>query len=319
MQITAIVPNWNGGERLLRVLADAASQTLKPERLLVIDNASTDRSDSRAEANGAEVIRLETNTGFAHAVNAGIRAAVTPGIAVLNNDIELAPDYLERLAAAIDSGAAFATGKILSKRTGHMIDGSFDLTCLGRTPWRCGAERQDSAVWNRPRAIHSPPWTAALFRRDLFDRIGLLDERFESYLEDVDFGIRCGLAGVEGKYEPKAVAWHWGSATLGAWHPGTVRRIARNQVWLARKYPPRRWLSRTGWDTVLAQSLWAGVVLRRGQFFPWLRGKWQGLTANIPVESRDGDAVLKQDEALLETLQRATGPDLYWRLYFALH
>ena len=58
--------------------------------------------------------------------------------------------------------------------------------------------------------------TAALFHRSLFDRVGFLDERFESYLEDVDFGIRCSLQGLSGIYVPEAVCWHGGSATRGA-------------------------------------------------------------------------------------------------------
>jgi len=63
---------------------------------------------------------------------------------------------------------------------------------------------------------------AAIFRKELFDRLGALDERFESYLEDIDFGIRCATAGLTGIYVPEAVAYHTGSATLGRWHPTTV-------------------------------------------------------------------------------------------------
>ena len=83
------------------------------------------------------------------------------------------------------------------------------------------------------------PATAALFRADLFRRVGTFDATFESYLEDVDFGLRCALAGFSGAYVPDAVAYHWGSASLGPWNPEVVRLIARNQSYLvAKHYPP---------------------------------------------------------------------------------
>jgi GT2 family glycosyltransferase len=317
-EITALIPNYNGGERLLRVLADLARQSLRASRVLVIDNGSTDASDAEAERAGAGLLRLGENTGFARAVNAGLRASLTPLVAVLNNDIEMAEDYLERLAQATQSGARFATGKILQKRQPGRMDGSFDLPCLGRTAWRCGWGDLESHLWNRGRNIHSPPWTAVLFRREVFDRVGLLDERFESYLEDIDFGIRCALAGVVGQYVPEAVACHWGSATLGAWHPDTVQRISRNQVYLARKYPPDGWRAR--WCVVLAQLMWGGVALRHGQLGSWLRGKREGLqTAGVARESASADQVLESAEQLMRELQRAGGSDWYWKLYFALH
>ena len=121
------------------------------------------------------------------------------------------------------------------------------------------------------------PWTAALFRAGLFERVGLLEAGFESHLEDVDFGLRCATRGLVGLYVPEAVAWHQGSAALGRWHPETVRLIARNQfLLLARHYPGRlvlRWL----WPILVAQLLWFGVALRHRAGCAWLRGKWHGV------------------------------------------
>src|SRR6185436_12218966 len=120
-------------------------------------------------------------------------------------------------------------------------------------------------------------WTAALFRAELFRKAGLLDESFESYLEDVDFGLRCSALGLEGSYIPQAVAWHRGSASLGRWHSKTVRLISRNQVLLLARHYPRRLLVRAAWPILVAQLLWGVVALRHGCGFAWLRGKLQGL------------------------------------------
>jgi len=317
--VTAIIPNWNGGERLLRVINDLARQTLKPERVLVVDNASTDSSAQEAERQGATVMRLKGNRGFAHAVNLGWQATGTPLVTILNNDVELEADWLGHLLAAMKSGAWFATGKILQARRTDLIDATFDLVCRGGCAWRCGSGKPDNRIWNERQAIQSAPFTALLLRTELFHQVGGLDERFESYLEDVDFGLRCALAGYEGVYAPEAVARHWGSATLGLWHPETTRLIARNQIFLASKYCTRdSW----PWATVVAQLLWGLVALRHGAFAGWVRGKWEGLHADIewkqPGDEIQIREIFRRHEDRIHELQSATGSEWYWRLYFAL-
>jgi GT2 family glycosyltransferase len=155
------------------------------------------------------------------------------------------------------------------------------------------------------------PATAAVYRRGLFDRVGFFDEGFESYLEDVELGLRCALAECRGEYEPCAVAWHHGSATLGAWHPDTVRRLARNQMRLAARY--------TGltWPVLAGQALWGLVALRHGRFGAWLCGKREGWRARPPFE-RPARALLAASEDRILAMQRASGWDTYWRAYFLL-
>ncbi len=111
----------------------------------------------------------------------------------------------------------------------------------------------------------------------MFERVGFLDERFESYLEDVDFGLRCAEAGFGGLYVPEAVAYHQGSATLGRWHPDTVRRISRNQVLLVAKHYPPNWILRYGWPVFIAQALWGFIALRHGALLSYVAGKADGL------------------------------------------
>src|SRR5262249_38839758 len=135
----------------------------------------------------------------------------------------------------------------------------------------------DSAEFSLRRRIWFPPGTAALFRAELFRRIGTFDERFESYLEDVDLGVRCAVAGLGGWYVPEAIAWHRGSASLGRWHPDTVRRISRNQVFLVAKHYPIGLFFRFFWPILIGQGLWGLVALQHGAGWPWLRGKFAGL------------------------------------------
>jgi GT2 family glycosyltransferase len=324
--VTVVVPNWNRGDLLSGLIAALKKQTSPISELLVVDNGSTDASVETARAQGARVIEMGSNSGFSRAVNCGILSAETPWVAIVNNDVQPAPDWLEQLLlGAQDRAVWFATGKLLEDGPAGRLDGTFDTVCRGACSWRAGKGRLDSAAWETLRPIRMAPMTAALFRKELFDRVGLLDERFESYLEDVDFGLRCAARGLGGVYVPGAVAFHSGSATLGAWSPDTVRRLARNQLWLVAKHFPAPWIKRYGWPVLVAQTFWGLLALSHGTGLAWLRGKWEGLRQFGQVRDDASAtrldeiaAVLDESEQELLTLQRQTGPDLFWRLYSAL-
>ncbi len=320
MSISAIVPVWNGRELLERLLASLEAQTQAARELLVVDNGSTDGAPELARQRGARVIPMGRNAGFAAAVNRGIGESRGEWIAVLNSDVELAPDYFARLVA-VDGW--FATGKILAQRGTSRIDATFDALCRGGAAWRVGSGRADGPAFSSARQIWSAPWTAALFRAELFQRVGLLEESFESYLEDVDFGLRCAAQGLAGRYVPEALAWHRGSATLGRWHPETVRRIARNQLLLLARHYPAEILVRWSWPIFVAQFLWGVVAFRHGAGLAWLRGEWQGLrrffaARGQALDPKVLDSVLRTNERLIREVQTSTGFDLYWKLYFLL-
>lgn len=327
MNVTAIVPNWNGGRYLGPMLESCAGQGFA--RIVVVDNGSTDGSDAEAERAGAEVLRLGQNLGFAAAVNAGVAKTSTEAVAILNNDIVLSPGWLQALLQAWDRhpGAWFACGKILMASDPGRIDGTFDLTSRAGCSWRAGQGRRDAPVWNEERTIGCASMTATVFRRTLFDRVGKLDERFESYLEDIDFGLRCARGGYSGVYAPEAVARHWGSATLGVWHGETVRRLSRNQIFLIAKHFPANWGWRSGWPVLAGQLLWGLVTLRHQTFVPWVIGKWQGMRAYgkirgserlLAADSLALDAILSDQENSIRQLQKQCTFDTYWKLYFAL-
>ncbi len=322
MSLAAIVPVWNGRPLLEKLLASLARQTLRADELVVVDNGSTDGAPEAARAHGARVIGMGHNAGFAAAVNRGIRETRAGWVAVLNSDVELAPDYFELLTA---TDAWFASGKILQANCPERIDGTFDLVCRGGTPWRAGNGCADGPAWANRRTVYSVPWTAAVFRSTVFEKTGLLEERFESYLEDVDFGLRCAALGLAGEYVPQAVAWHRGSAALGRWHPETVRRMSRNQVWLMARHYSNGDLFRCWWTAAVAQSLWGLVALRHGTGLAWLRGKVEGVGKSSEVRrectvSHQAGILqqLRENDVLIRKLQAELGWDFYWRMYFLL-
>jgi len=317
--VTAVVPTWNQAALVAQVVRALKRQSAPPGRILVVDDGSTDGAGEAARSLGAETIRFDENRGFAAAVNAGIRAVETPWVAIVNNDVELAADWLDRLCARMqEPDVWFAAGKLLKAANPALLDGAFDLPCRGGLAWRAGWGMLDGEKWNQPRRIRSAPLTAVLLRRELFDRVGLLDEAFGSYLEDVDFGIRCALRGFGGVYEPGAVAWHRGSATLGEWSAQVVRLLARNQVLLAAKYRTRGAV----WPTLVGQALWTLMAFRHGAGWSCLRGKWEGLSLcrRIPVETAASEGLARLFEACEGEIREIQSgrAGLFWRLYFAL-
>jgi GT2 family glycosyltransferase len=154
-----------------------------------------------------------------------------------------------------------------------------------------------------------------VFRRDVFGLAGYLDERLESYLEDVDFSIRCSIHGIVGVYLPRAVSHHVGSASLGLWSSRQVFLIARNHGALITKYGGSR-------KTLVAQLLWGLLALRHGTFFAWLKGYRRSAgvePVDLSAEERARlQTALSQQEKEIRELQKATGQDTYWKLYFLL-
>jgi GT2 family glycosyltransferase len=324
MKVAAVVPHWNRRDLLQTLLANLAQQARPFDEIIVVDNGSTDDSDDVAERAGARVIRLGSNFGFAAAVNRGIESTKADWIAILNNDVTLAPDWLTTLLARIEKDAEneqawFATGKTLSTNDRNRIDGTFDAISRGACAYRCGSGKPDAPFWNQPRRIRMAPMTAALFRRRLFEEIGSLDEGFESYLEDVDFGIRCAIHERWGIYVPKAIAYHQGSSTWGQWNKYSVRLIARNQLLLTAKHFDG--LSR--WPIVAGQLLWGFLALCHGCAGAYLQGKMAGMreARSIPAQRPASDqikAFIRESENTILEVQRHTGFDRYWRAYFWL-
>jgi len=322
--VAAVIPTWNRAGLVRSVLVNLSSQNRPPDRVIVVDNGSTDDTQAVTRELGAECIALEANLGFAAAVNQGIQQTNTDWVLILNNDVLLEPDWLDRLLSAADeTGASFAVGKLLQPDGKNRLDGSWDLVSRGAYAWRCGYHRADGLVWSIRRSIALAPMTAALFHRRVFEKVGLLETRFESYYEDVDFGIRCALAGFSGVYEPAAVAVHLGKATYGKRAARVYLLSARNQVLLLAKHYPAQTLRRFAWPILVGQTLSLLAATRQGHPIAALRGKWQALRRwpgfrHQVSSSAAIEAAMTASEREILAIQRASGFDIYWRLYFSL-
>ncbi len=321
-RVSAVIPHWNRRDLLETLLASIHAQSRPFDQIIVADNGSTDGSVELASGLGARVLRLGRNLGFAAAVNQGIKACDADWVAILNNDVTLSSNWLLTVMDAAESQHVFfASGKLLRTSDPSTLDGTFDEIARSACACRCGAGRPDTPLWNQPRPIRLAPMTAAVFRRDLFTEVGFLDESFGSYLEDIDFGLRCALAGRGGIYVPTAVGYHRGSSTLGTWNSDTVRYLARNQVLLAAKY----FRGEPLWPILAGQLLWGCVALRHGRGWSYLRGKIAGLRlARSLLSGYRQDSlyslrtILEASEKEILELETQSGFSWYWRAYFWL-
>ncbi len=300
---------------LERLLDSIGRQTLRFTEVVVIDNASIDGAADLAESRGYRVIRMGENAGFARAVNRGWQAAATEWVAILNSDVELDACWLDRLAGGVGE-SAFATGMILDAARRDVIDGTYDLVSRAACAWRAG-HGAPASEGRLPSTVAITSGTACVFRRDILERLGGFDERYGSYLEDVDLGLRCMREGLAGAYVPDAIAYHHGSATLGRWNPQVVRLIARNQLLLIARHYDRALFRSCFWPIVAGQLLWGLVALRHGRGLSWVAGKIEGL-AGFRLEAPPSPRLRAFLEASESEMRRRATTDPYWRWYFRL-
>lgn len=267
-----IVLNWNGRHLLEECLDSVLSQTFRDFETIVVDNGSTDGSvDFLNEGWGRKIntIALSSNEGFAGGNNAGIRASGGRWIILLNNDTAVDPGWLSALAAAIGRHleAGMFTPKILNYYRRDEIDNTGHLIYPdGLARGRHRLEKDDGRFDEEGEAAW-PSGCAGVYRKEMLDGIGLLDETFFAYGEDVDLGLRARWAGWACFYVPDAVVYHKYSATVGSYSPQKAFLVERNRLWILFKNFPAR--------EILLSPLYTAY-----RYWMHLRGVWSGKGAS---------------------------------------
>ena len=327
MTVSFIIPSWNQRELLASALRSVRALR-KPQgcavETIVVDNGSNDGSAESAEAAGVRVLRQTSNLGVSRAFNVGIAEARGEYVALLNNDVELAEDWLVRLLEAFEPDCWFAAGKTLDFADRSRIDGAGDAVCRGGAAWRLGHGRADGPEFEQRKRTFFPSATATIYRRELFERLGGFEEAFFAYLEDVEMGLRAAGMGLEGVYEPVARAYHRGSATGVSWSPQMVRWMTAHQLLLLAKHYPGGLLWRYARPIAAAQGLWGAMAFSRGRGLSWAAGlldgvrRWRELRNPRREHAGRLAAALEAAEREIARVQRATGWDGYWKWYFRL-
>lgn len=268
--ISVVILNFNGKRYLEKCLSSLESQTYRDFEVIVVDNASSDGSVDFLEAQfpWVRIIENEKNLGFAGGTNSGIRRAEGEYILTLNNDTQVDRRFLECLVGPMqsDKGVGMCAAKML------LPDGRINSTgiCLSRSgaAWDRGMFESDRGQYNSHEEIFGACAGAALYRKEMLREIGLFDEDFFLYMEDVDLAVRAKLAGWKCIYVPEAVVYHHHGGTAGFGSDLAVYYGNRNVIWYAVKDFP------TG--LLLASLPW--IVGRNLAVIPYYALRGQGKT-----------------------------------------
>jgi GT2 family glycosyltransferase len=308
--VSVVIPNWNGAHHLPVCLDALRAQTYPSLEVLVVDNASTDGSQALLAGQYPEVrlLTLPRNLGLTGANNAGFRDARGEILVSLNNDTEVDPHFVEALVEALlaHPEAGMAASKMLLFDRRDTIHSAGDGYGLDGIPFNRGVWQRDEGQFDEPGWIFGGCGGAVAYRRAMLDEIGLFDETFFMYCEDVDLNWRAQLAGWRCWYTPGAVVYHKLSATGGG--PIASFYTGRNTLWvIAKNYPEP--LMRRHWRRIVA----AQATVTRDALRAWrgeaaqarLRGQIAGL-ASWPRMRRRGAAVRHASGTGIESLLRQT-------------
>lgn len=239
-RIDIIIPTWNGQDVLMPCLASLAGQTCRDFDVTVVDDGSTDGTVDAVHQGypGVRVIALERNQGFCAAVNTGITATSNELIFLLNNDMTLMPDCLAQLVATLEHDRADMVAPIvLFQDEPDVVYSAGDCQRMnGRS--ECWGHKAVRKEFVPPDTVFGVSAGAALYRRAIFDRVGVLDEKYGAYFEDADLSFRARLAGFNAALATDAIAYHAGSASIRDRMWWRTQQCCRNHALLVIKNMP---------------------------------------------------------------------------------
>lgn len=313
-EVAIVIPNWNGIDFIEACLRSLVHQTDQNYQVLVVDNGSVDGSKDliRQKFPQMRLIELDRNYGFAGGVNRGIKVALKEdfdAIALFNNDAVADKGWLEALVAAMKPGVGIVTSRFVTL-DGKQIDSTGDFYSTWGLPFPRGRDEPNQPTrYSKLEPVFGGSGGASLYNSAMLAEIGLLDEDFFAYYEDIDLSFRAQLAGWGVIYQPKAVAYHHVGGTsskvtgLSRYHSVKnlffvyTKNMPGRLYW---KYLPRFWIAmslvafnslRTGRAGTLPKS-WAVAAWR---FPKMVTKRWQ-------IQHRRKVSVAQIDQLLYQSL-----------------
>ncbi len=242
-----IIPNWNGIKFVEICLQSVFASDFNDFEVIIVDNGSSDGSRQKVEELFAQawddprfkchLVKLPKNMGFARACNEGIYNSNGEYIILLNNDVEVEPTWLKELVAGMERHPECGMGssKMVQYDNRKQIYNTGDLFKIWCTGGGRGFTEIDEGQYEHEAYIFGACAGAGIYRRGLFDKIGFLDEDFFIFSEDVDLNLKAQLVNEKSVYLPKAIVYHWGTATVGFNSDRHVFLGSRNDLFVCFK------------------------------------------------------------------------------------
>jgi GT2 family glycosyltransferase len=240
---SVVIPNFNGMSHLPECLATLSSQSFADFEVVMVDNASTDESVEwvRREHPWVRIVQRLVNGGPIKSINDGIRASQGEYVVLLNNDTAAEPEWLGSLVEALDDhhDFDFAASMMILYFEDDLLNAAGDVFSVRHMEARNRGFGQRLSQFARSERVLSACGGAAIYRRALFDEVGLFDEDFFWIGEDIDFGVRCLIRGKRCLYVPTARIRHKTGIcrdTTESWE--MERAVLRNMAGIAAKNLP---------------------------------------------------------------------------------
>ena len=291
-KVAIIILNWNNYEDTIACVHSVQKSTYPRYEIIIVDNGSTNGSQKILEKEfpHLKVIQTGKNLGYSGGNNQGIRCALERGaelLWVLNPDTVVAPDALEKMGREVNkTGIGVVAPKIYFYDSPNKV--WFVGGILNMRTGQVGHEHEgevDEGQFDKENKLEWATGASLLIKREVFGKIGLFDERYFLFYEDVDFCVRAGVAGFKIFFAPKAKIWHNVGASVGRETPNNTYYITRSRLYFVRKFNrPLEWViftilhgrrlatwffksKLTGRNKEHAQAAWEG-------FLDFLRGNY---------------------------------------------
>jgi len=277
--VLIVVLNWNGIKDTQMCLDSLLKQRCGNFQILVVDNGSVDNSlqilrTIEAKNDNITVLANPKNKGFAGGVNTGITYAIEQNfdaVALFNNDAIADKEWLSELVKGLAQKDTSITTGLLLHEDGKTIDSTGDYYSIWGMPF---PRNRGNKATEAPRSgfVFSGSGGASLYKTSLFKQIGLFDESFFAYYEDLDVSFRTQLAGHKVYFTNKAIAYHKQGATSKKIPGFTVYQTFKNVPLLFAKNVPTKLLLPIGARLLLLYTLFLGNAVRHGSGTPALKG-----------------------------------------------
>ncbi|MDR3734571.1 MAG: glycosyltransferase family 2 protein [Acidobacteriaceae bacterium] len=245
--VAIVILNWNGGNDVLDCLESVFASTHKAIEVILVDNGSIDGSSDAIRARFPHVhfIVNSQNLGFAKGSNQGMEWALDRGIRyvlLLNGDARMGANTIHELLTVVarENDKVVACPRIYlngSTNGAKRLWFAYGTVKLWAGLFQNPAFNQiDSPIWSEPRDMEYASGCCMLIPTQILPRVGMLDETFFAYCEDIDFSLRVRKAGFRLRYVPAALLWHGSSGQTDRTRTATYRYLStRNNLWVVRK------------------------------------------------------------------------------------
>ncbi len=256
VNFSIVIPNFNGSKFIpdcLNSLISAINNCPQSKfELIFVDNGSKDDSikiskniSKKFPKLNTKYLILNTNHGFAGAVNKGINHAIYPWVVVLNNDLTMEPDWFQLISTVIkknlNTNITTYSGTVLNHDGTKFESQGLDFKIQGKCLNISNGKKFNKNVFLKTkklltnRLIWGASASLVVYKKESIQKIGLFDQDFFAYEEDVDLSFRLNKLGYLTLYVPKAISYHLGGGTSNLMGNFRSRMDAKNWIFLIVK------------------------------------------------------------------------------------